>query len=50
VKEAVFLTGPALNKLLDKMGKVLVGCSPLPLTTGLTCSFEERIEAANDDG
>ena len=45
--EQGFFTGPALDKLLQKMGDILKKASPLSLTPGLDCTVGDRIQLTN---
>ncbi len=46
-QEAKFLTGPDLDKILDRMGEFLTKASPIRLAPGLTCTVSERIRLEN---
>jgi argonaute-like protein len=49
-QEAQLFAGPAIKKLLDRMGDYLRKASPFDLGGGLTCSVTETIAAINSDG
>jgi hypothetical protein len=49
-QEARLFAGPAIKKLLDRMGEYLRKASPIDLGGGLTCSLTEAIAASNSDG
>lgn len=47
VKESEFLTGPSLDKLLQRMGEVLSAAKSLQVAPSLMCSFGPLIRLAN---
>jgi hypothetical protein len=49
LKEGEFLLGPALDKLLSKMGDILHQASPVTLAPDLTCTICQRLQLRNDE-
>jgi len=48
-QEAQCLTGPAVDRLLARMGEYLLKASPLQLTPGLECHVQELIHIQNEE-
>jgi Piwi domain len=48
-QEAQLFTGPALERLLGRMGALLRQASPLALAPDLTCSIGDLLELKNDE-
>ncbi|RUL84039.1 stem cell self-renewal protein Piwi domain-containing protein [Tautonia sociabilis] len=46
-REGEFLLGPALDKLLGKMGEFLTNASPIRLSTDFSCTIRDRVELNN---